>query len=157
MVINPDSDVPFSPLIASLLDAFEASGRIKAVLPKGHRDEVASLLTRLMADPDALDGYTAVLKAERRRRGPVVESMLIGMDGLDIPDARIAAEGFGGLSDDHLADIALSPEASRRSRTRSTTQRRSRGLGSSTRCSRAEAASRTRPSRPAGPLKAMVA
>ncbi len=110
MSLNAGGDAPYSPLIASLIDAFEASGRSKAVLPDGRRAEVASLLTRVMADPDALNAYTTSLEAARRRRGPATEMKLLGMDGLDIPDARIAAEGFDGLSDDHLADIALSPE-----------------------------------------------
>ena len=67
------------------------------------------LLTSLMADPERLDAYVATLRIEQERRGARV--LLLQRDGLDIPDARIAAEGFGGLSDDHLADIALSPEA----------------------------------------------
>jgi hypothetical protein len=113
MTVIPGRDMSYMPLIASLMDSFETAGRIKAVLPEGGRVEVASLLTRLMADPDELGAYTTSLEAERRRRGPEVELTLIGMDGLDLPDARIAAEGFGGLSDDQLADIALSPEALR--------------------------------------------
>lgn len=100
-----------APLIASLLDAFMAAGRTRAVLPPNRRDEVIAVLTRLMADPDALDAYTATLEDERRRRGRDVELRLLGMAGLDIPGDQIATEGFGGLSDDHLADIALSPEA----------------------------------------------
>ena len=100
-----------APLIASLLDAFMAAGRTRAVLPPNRRDEIIAVLTRLMADPDALDAYTATLEDERRRRGRDVELRLLGMAGLDIPGDQIATEGFGGLSDDHLADIALSPEA----------------------------------------------
>jgi len=100
-----------APLIASLLDAYVAAGRTRAVLPPNRRDEIIAVLTRLMADPDALDAYTATLEDERRRRGRDVELRLLGMAGLDIPGDQIATEGFGGLSDDHLADIALSPEA----------------------------------------------
>jgi hypothetical protein len=100
-----------APLIASLLDAFMAAGRTRAVLPPNRRDEIIAVLARLMADPDALDAYTATLEDERRRRGRDVELRLLGMAGLDIPGDQIATEGFGGLSDDHLADIALSPEA----------------------------------------------
>jgi hypothetical protein len=64
-----------------------------------------------MADHDALEAYCSALEAERQRRG--LELELLTIDGLDIPDDRIAAEGFAGLSDDQLADIALSPEAIR--------------------------------------------
>src|SRR4051794_17299242 len=105
MTVISGQDTADSPLVAALFDAFEASDRSKAVLPVGRRDELVRLLTGLMADPDRLDAYCAAVKAERRRRGPEVKIRLLGMDGLDIPDARIAADGFGGLSDDHLADI----------------------------------------------------
>ena len=79
------------------------------------RQIVATKLSRSSPNswpiPDALDAYIATLEDERRRRGRDVELRLLGMAGLDIPDDQIATEGFGGLSDDHLADIALSPEA----------------------------------------------
>jgi hypothetical protein len=100
-------------LIASLLHEFEASDRTKAILPSGRRAEVVSALTHLMADAEAFHTYVAALEGERRRRGREVERQLLGMDGLEIPDAHIAAEGFGGLSDDQLADIALAPNALR--------------------------------------------
>src|SRR3954453_2716061 len=97
-------------LIAALLDAFEASGRVKAGLPPGRRDDVARLLEAVMADPERLDAYCAALVAERRRRGPEVEMRLLGMDCLEIPEKQIADHGFDRLADDQLADIALSPE-----------------------------------------------
>jgi hypothetical protein len=100
-------------LAAELIALAIRDGRAVAALPEGRRDEVITLMTRLMADPERLDGYCSALEAERRRRGPEVELKLIGMDGLDFPDGQIAAEGFVGLSDDQLADIALSPEALR--------------------------------------------
>ena len=70
-----------------------------------------ALLTGLMADPERLDSYIAALKGEQERRG--VRLTLLQRDGADLPDERIAAEGFGGLADAQLADIALSPEALR--------------------------------------------
>jgi hypothetical protein len=100
-------------LIASLLHEFEASDRTKALLPSGRRGEVIATLTHVMADAEAFRAYVAALEGERRRRGREVERQLLGMGGLDIPDAHIAAEGFGGLSEDELADIALSPNALR--------------------------------------------
>jgi hypothetical protein len=98
-------------LAVTMVEAYVQGGKAKPVLPEGRRDEVVSVLTFLMAAPDGLEAYVAALDAERRRRGPEVELRLLGMAGLDIPDSQIAAEGFAGLDDDHLADIALSPEA----------------------------------------------
>jgi len=97
-------------LAAAMVGAFVKAGKVKPVLPEGRREEVVSTLTLLMADPDALETYAAALEDERRR-GREVEMQLLGMSGIDIPDARIAAQGFAALSDDELADIALSPEA----------------------------------------------
>ena len=51
------------------------------------------------------------------------------MDGLEIPDAHIAAEGFGGLSDDQLADIALAEMRLAPSASTSTTRKRSGVIG----------------------------
>ena len=82
-------------------------------LPSGRRGEVIATLTHVMADAEAFRAYVAVLEGERRRRGREVERQLLGMGGLDIPDAHIAVQGFGGLSEDELADIALSPNARR--------------------------------------------
>jgi hypothetical protein len=100
-----------SPLIDELFDSFAGSGMTKVMLPPGRRAEVAQLLTRLMASHELLGAYTAALKAERQRRGEAIEMRLLGMAGLDIEDERIAREGFGWLTDDQLADLALCPEA----------------------------------------------
>ena len=109
--VNETNGDTYMSLIASLLHEFEASDRTKALLPSGRRGEVVATLTHVMADPEAFRAYVVALDGERRRRGREVERQLLAMGGLDIPDAHIAAQGFGGLSDDELADIALSPNA----------------------------------------------
>ncbi len=96
-------------LIRTLVSGFVAAG--KPVLPPSRRAEVVELLSRLMARPDLLLAYTAALEAERERRGEAVEVRLLSMAALNIEDERIARDGFAGLSDDQLADLAISPEA----------------------------------------------
>ncbi|MFO0849972.1 MAG: hypothetical protein U0871_15660 [Gemmataceae bacterium] len=64
-----------------------------------------------MTDPEFCAVYTAALRAERDRRGRAVKRRLLGMAGADVSEARIVAEGFVGLPDAVLADLALSPEA----------------------------------------------
>ncbi len=93
----------------AMVESSIRDGQAVPAFPEGSREEVVSLLTGLMVDRERLDAYAASLRAEQERRD--VRLSMLQSDGLDIPDARIAAEGFGGLSDDHLADIALSPEA----------------------------------------------
>jgi hypothetical protein len=43
--------------------------------------------------------------------GAAIEMRLLGMAGLDIEDERIAREGLGRLTEEQLADQAVSPEA----------------------------------------------
>jgi hypothetical protein len=99
----------YRPLLDALFEAFAAAPDGKPAIPRGRRDEVVALLTRLMTDADLCDAYVSTLRTERRRRG--VETRLLTLDSPDIPDKQIIAEGFDGLPDDILADIALSPGA----------------------------------------------
>ncbi len=96
-------------LIVAVVAAFVAIGRTKAVLPEGRRNDVVDLLMFLMFDRDARSTYCEYLRAEQETQG--VRAVLIRRAGLDIPADVIASEGFARVSDDHLADIALSPEA----------------------------------------------
>lgn len=94
-------------LVAALFDAFEQAGVL--AVPAGRRVAVVELLTRVMTDPHLFAAYTEWLEVERDRRG--LTSRMHALDCPDIPEDRIVAEGFVNLSDDVLADLALSPEA----------------------------------------------
>ena len=96
-------------LLDELFAAFRATG--KPVLPEGRREEVVRLLTRVVTEPDVYDAYTAALRAGRERLGPEGKRELLTASGPEVPWERIRAEGFAGLSDDVLADLATSPEA----------------------------------------------
>ena len=68
-----------------------------------------------MADNEACLAYITAIEAEQERQG--VKDLLLAQSGRMLPDeqlAQIARDGFGGLSDDELADFAFSPEALRR-------------------------------------------
>jgi hypothetical protein len=93
---------------AALVDAFIA-GRRKPVLPVGRRDEYVALLTRLMASEELLSAYCEAIDAERKSRR--VDRMLLELRGEEIPDKEVAANGFVNLTDDQLADFALSSSA----------------------------------------------
>jgi hypothetical protein len=99
----------YRPLLDALFVAFEGSAAGRPAVPPGRRGEVVALLTRLMTDADLYDSYVATLRAERARRG--AEMKLLTLESPDIPDERIIAEGFSGLGDEVLADLALSPAA----------------------------------------------
>jgi hypothetical protein len=64
-----------------------------------------------MADRDRFDAYITGLNSELEHRDVRLHLLQNGGAGLDLPADAIAREGFGSLSDDQLADIALSPEA----------------------------------------------
>jgi hypothetical protein len=101
----------FSSLVVALVDAFVADGSEKPALPAGRRGEVIALLTRLMGSGRLLDAYCDAVTSERERRG--VHRLLLGLPDQEIPDREIAARGFANLSDDELADFALSANALR--------------------------------------------
>jgi hypothetical protein len=68
------------------------------------------LLTRLVVNDDLREVYCRAVTAERQRLG-VHMAMIEAGDSGDIPDVEIARHGFGGLTDDQLADYAVSPAA----------------------------------------------
>jgi hypothetical protein len=91
-----------------LVEAFVAAGRV--VLPAGYRPAVIELLTRLVVSPAKRDGYCRTIAAERDRAG--VDRRLDELaGGNDIPEFEIARNGFGGLTDEQLADYAIDPDA----------------------------------------------
>jgi hypothetical protein len=97
--------------VSALVGAYAGSVPARPVLPEGLREGVIALLAGLMADPERLDAYAEALAAELERRGLRAALLRSGGAGLDLPGDRIAADGFAGLPDGLLADIALSPEA----------------------------------------------
>ena len=96
-------------LAVALVEAFVRGGKVKPVLPEGRRDEVVAALTRLMLDTETRAAYGAALEAEQERQGVVL--LLLDLPCLDVPDRQVAREGFAGLSDDQLADLAIDPIA----------------------------------------------
>ena len=94
----------------AIVRAFVSGGKVRPVLPAGRRAEVVELLTRLVVSPRLLDAYCEAVTAERERQG--VDDLLFELGDEPIPDA-IAAEGFGGLSDEQLADFAIDAHAVR--------------------------------------------
>ena len=111
MSASPIPNAKDEQLATDLVMAFIDLGKVKPVLPVGRRGEVIELLTRLMAARDFFEAYVAALEAELEHREVRLLLLESGGAGLDIPDEQIAREGFGGLTDDQLADIAISPEA----------------------------------------------
>lgn len=100
----------FAPTMMALFDAFEQSPTGRPVLPAGTASDVIRLLTRAMTDADFCAAYAAALRAERDRRGHAMWQRLIELPAVDVSEARVVAEGFAGLRDDVLADLALSAE-----------------------------------------------
>jgi len=96
-------------LAAAMVEAYVNSGKRNPMLPAGRREEIIALLHAVMTDPEVFDVYRAALVSEQERQG--MRMLLLLYPGLDILEEQIAAEGFGGLSDEQLANIAISPEA----------------------------------------------
>ena len=106
--MSTSAAAPFGPLLASLFEAFEATGA--ATVPAGRSPaEIAALLTRAMRDPYFFMEYREALAVERKRRG--LERRLLSAPSLDIPEQEILRDGFANLPGNVLADLALSPEA----------------------------------------------
>jgi hypothetical protein len=99
--------------LASLADelvrAFVVSGKSKPVLPTGRREELVSALTQMMVDGETLDAFVGELERARTAHG--VHLALFKQLTSDLPDEVIARGGFGVLSDEQLADIAIDPSA----------------------------------------------
>ena len=96
-------------LAKAMVDAFIKDGGVKAVMPEGRRNEVASTLPLLMFDKNALEVYSHALTDEQERRGvwfdvpsralPAISESLF---------KQIALNGFDFLSPEQLACIAVS-------------------------------------------------
>jgi hypothetical protein len=99
------------PLIAVLLDAFEGSGTGMPTMPAGKRNDTIAFLTRMMTDQAFFTTHMQLIRTERERHGAAFKRKLLSHGGYDIPDKQIIREGFSGLSDELLADLAISPEA----------------------------------------------
>lgn len=99
-------------LAAEMLDLFERSPEAKLLrVPAGRRDEVVTLLTRVMTRPEFFGQYVGGLRAEIGRRPKAFVQRLLTYGSPDIPDDQITATGFVGLPDEVLADLATSPAA----------------------------------------------
>jgi len=101
----------FGSLVVALVEAFVAGGNVKPVLPADRRAEVVAVLTRLMGSDRLLADYCDAVTAARERKG--VHRLLLMLPDEEIPDGEIAARGFIHLTDDQLADLALSANALR--------------------------------------------
>ncbi|MFO0849970.1 MAG: hypothetical protein U0871_15650 [Gemmataceae bacterium] len=106
MVIDQSTQM----LIWALFNAFENSPTDKPMLPAGAAGRVTAMLTRTMTDPQFGSAYVAALRAERKLRGREVTLRLLRLPCADVSETRVLAEGFAHLSDDVLADLALSAE-----------------------------------------------
>lgn len=112
MPAKSQSDAEYdAAFVTALFAGVNDPNRNRAVLPPGARDSVIPLLIRLMVNAELRSAFCFALETERSRCGVNVEQRLLSDCGLDIREEEIAARGFGGLSDDELADIARSPEA----------------------------------------------
>jgi hypothetical protein len=98
-------------LSAELVETYVSGGKLRPLLPTGRRNEIVALLTGLMADRDRFDAYIAGLSSELEHHHVRLHLLQKGGADLELPAEAIAREGFGSVSDDQLADIALSPEA----------------------------------------------
>src|SRR4051812_16112036 len=92
------------PLLEALFAVFVTAGR--PVMPPGRRREVIDLLTRVMADADLFAAYTSALRSRRSALGWQEELRLMKAGETDIPGDAILSDGFGGLTDEVLADLA---------------------------------------------------
>lgn len=108
-MVSRDDRLLISELTRVLVAAFVAGGRKQKVVPPVQREAVRELMPRLFADPPLLREYLRSLHAERVRQG--VDELLLVLPVADLPVERIAADGFDGLADDVLADLALCPDA----------------------------------------------
>jgi hypothetical protein len=95
-------------LIEELVSTFVTGGRL--TMPPGRRDEVVGLLTRLVVNPEFREVYCRAA-AEARQRAGVDRRLDAAADSGDIPEVEIARSGFGGLTDEQLADYAVCPAA----------------------------------------------
>lgn len=100
-------------VVLAIMNAYVAGGSKKAILPLELKDTMIGLLTQMMANFELRSMYCLALETERAERGSGFEKRLLGYAGLDIREDEIAARGFVGLTDDELADFAISPEAIR--------------------------------------------
>lgn len=95
----------------ALVNAYVAGGSKHAILPSDSKIKIIGLLTQMMVDPALAATYCQALEWEVNQRGSTVETAWLHRIGLEIREEEIAARGFVGLTDDELADIALSPAA----------------------------------------------
>lgn len=98
-------------LAERLVASFATSDRSKAVLPDGLRVSLLDALAPMMVDIDRLDRYLAALLAQRKARA--VDLALLDLPMPEIPVDDVATRGLATLGDDHLAELAVRPEALR--------------------------------------------
>lgn len=98
-------------VVCALVNAYVAGGSKHAILPSDSKIKIIGLLTQMMVDPALAATYCQALEWEVNQRGSTVETAWLHRIGLEIREEEIAARGFVGLTDDELADIALSPAA----------------------------------------------
>lgn len=94
-----------------LVRAFVDSGKSQPVLPPGRREALVSALGRMMADGETLDAYVEELRRARTAHGIHIE--LLERPSGELPDEAVARGGFGVLTDEQLAEIAIDPPALR--------------------------------------------
>lgn len=101
--------------LASLADhlvrAFVDSGKAHFVIPPGRREELVSALACMMVDGEELDAYVEELRRARTTHGIHLE--LLERPSGELPDEAVATGGFGVLSDEQIAEIAIDPPALR--------------------------------------------
>lgn len=98
-------------VVVAVVNAFVAGGSKQAILPSDSKDKIIDLLTQMMVNPVLAAAYCQALEWEIRQRGSTVEMAWLHRIGLEMREEEVAARGFVGLTDDELADIALSPAA----------------------------------------------
>lgn len=98
-----------SVIVSDLVKAVKSDATRTPSIPVGRKEALVGLLNRAMVEPETFDRYLATLTNELDRTEMRVPLLL--RDGLDIPEDLIAWSGFSALSDEQLADFAVSPSA----------------------------------------------
>lgn len=98
-------------LAEHLVRGFVDSGKRQPVIPPGRRDELIFALARMMVDGETLDKYVEQLRRARTTHG--IHLALLERPSGELPDEEIARGGFGVLTDEQIAEIAIDPPALR--------------------------------------------